>query len=433
MKRVLALFAVSVVLISQAIFGESAGFAADPVLIPYEPCEIVDQAPCIESLTLIDFDGKRFRAFPDGPITPLTYEFARQKSTPTKTYQWRVPGIKHESNSDMLTLHVYHFPYGANYCWSETACTTQVDETVIYLFASGWEVPAPKVDIPNSDNDLVCGNSSAPEKCIRMWSLNPDYRYEVVLRPLPSFDFSHANGEAMNGMVRSELNSKGEKILRFSGEPVDFSYTIVNDLKPLNPNQTRADVTYKYVGVYAHTTKSGQSAWLSRCNYGREMSLWYSGQLQSMPQWIASDSALTLQVSSTHFRADNSLNKGVFNIDMPIETAKCLWGVDLSQAVSASISASYPDLGISEIITTTSKVDGKFFKVSAAGFHFSAPTIKMKLTQDAPVASPSRSPLPSVAAATKRAAIKIKCTKGKTTKTFLSSTGKCPSGYKKVN
>jgi hypothetical protein len=414
---------------------------ANTPLVPYEPCEIVNRAPCIESFTLIDSNGKRTKAIPGGPITPLTYEFAGQKSTPTTTYQWYAPGINHENKIELMTLHVYHFPLGAKYCWSETECSTNVDETMIYLFASGWGVPAPTVDFVNRENDLLCGAADKPEKCIRMWGLNENYRYEISLRPLPSFDFSHANGEAKNGQVRVGFNGQGNRVITFTGEPVNFSYKIETPLKPKDPNQIRADATYTYIGVYAHTTISGQSEWLKRCDYGREMSLWYSGQLQSMPMWIPADSALTLQVSSTHYKADNSKNVGVFSIDMPIATAKCLWGVDLSKAVSATVAATYPELGISELVTTSSRVEGNFFKVSASGFHYSAPIIKMKVTQRAttqPVtpleASPS--PTPSADPVVVPVVQKIKkstvtCVKGKMTKKVTGVNPKCPTRYKK--
>ena len=426
----------SILLIVSAVIAIPSSTAADLKLTPYEPCEIVNQAPCIESFTLIDSKGKRTKAIPGGPTSPLTYEFASQKSTPTTTYQWYAPGIKHENKIELMTLHVYHFPLGAKYCWTLTECSTNVDETIIYLFASGWGVPAPTVDFIERENDLLCGTTDKPEKCIRMWGLNEDYQYEITLRPLPSFDFSHANGEAKNGQVRVGVNSKGDRIITFSGEPVTFSYNIENQLKPKDVKQQRADVSYSYIGVYAHTTISGQSEWLKRCDYGREMSLWYSGQLQSMPMWLAQDSALTLQVSSTHYRSDNSKNLGVFNIDMPIETAKCLWGVDLSKAVSATVAATYPELGISELVTTTSRVEGKFFKVSASGFHYSAPVIKVKVAQEkavTPTPTVEPTPTPTPTATIKPVPLQkiITCVKGKVTKKVKAVAPKCPAGYKK--
>ena len=433
LKKFLGVVA-SIALITSTIIAAPSHAAGELTLTPYEPCEIVNQAPCIESFTLVDSQGKRTKAIPGGPTSPLTYEFATQKSTPTTTYQWYAPGIKHENKIELMTLHVYHFPYGAKYCWSETECSTGTDETIIYLFGSGWGVPAPTVDFVNKDNDLLCGTATKPEKCIRMWGLNEEYQYEVTLRPLPSFDFSHANGEAKNGKVRVGVNPQGDRILTFTGEPVTFSYNIVSELKPKDPNQLRADVSYSYIGVYAHTVKSDQSQWLKRCDYGREMSLWYSGQLQSMPMWLPQDSALTLQVSSTHLRADNSDNLGVFNIDMPIETAKCLWGVDLSKTVSASVSASYPELGIAELVTTTSRIEGKFFKVSAAGFHYSAPVITVKVAQEQVISpTPKVEPTPTPTATIKPIPVqkKITCIKGKLVKKVSAVTPKCPVGFKK--
>jgi hypothetical protein len=148
--------------------------------------------------------------------------------------------------------------------------------------------------------------------------------------------------------------------------------------------------------------------------------------------WLAQDSALTLQVSSTHYRADNSKNLGVFNIDMPIETARCLWGVDLSKAVSASVSASYPELGIAELVTTTSRVEGKFFKVSASGFHYSAPIIKVKVAQDKAITpTPTVEPTPTATIKPVPVQKTITCVKGKTTKKIKAVAPKCPAGYKK--
>jgi hypothetical protein len=309
-----------------------------------------------------------------------------------------------------------------------------VDETVIRIEASGLNSPYPIVRFPELANDKVCGTRSNPAFCYRPWGLNGDYRYEVTLRAINSFDFSHSNGEARNGNLTMRTDTNGNKLLSFSGMPVAFSYNVVSDLKPENPNQQAADISYNVIGVYAHSALSQQAQWLSKCDYGRGMSLWYSGQLLSMPTWLPQDSALTLQVSSTHLRPDKSQNIGVFNIVMPIELAKCLWGVDLSRAATASISASYPESGISEIVTTSAKVVGKTYEVSASGFHFSAPVIKMKVTQDASAPSPAASPASSAQTKEKAAAAKkstITCTKGKVSKKVSAINPRCPTGYKK--
>jgi hypothetical protein len=72
--------------------------------------------------------------------------------------------------------------------------------------------------------------------------------------------------------------------------------------------------------------------------------------------------------------------------------------------------------------------------LKANNFTFSAPTLKVKLTQEAvkPVATPS--PIATATPAAKPAAAKkttITCVKGKTSKKVTAVKPVCPSGYKK--
>jgi hypothetical protein len=362
-------------------------------------------------------------------------EFAGLKSDPATVWQWRTPGIKHESKTELLTVKAWHFPLGAPYCYGPNLCQYDVDETIISISASGWDAPIPNIDFPDLADDKVCESNGIKDFCKRPWGINKNYRYVVTLKVTDDFAFSYSNGEAFDGSARIIINSDGERLLVFGGKPVDYSYKLTIPNRKSDPQ--RADVTQANLGIYVQTKKSTNSNWLSRCDKGEGLSLWYSGQLKSYPTWIASDSALTLQVESTHLKSDNSQNIGAFNIDMPLTTATCLWGVDLSKAVSATISASYPELGVSEIVTTTSQVKDGFFKVSATGFHYSAPVIKMKVTQNAstqsvtPVES-APSPTPTASPAVQKAKKStITCSKGKVTKKVTATNPKCPAGYKK--
>jgi hypothetical protein len=413
--------------------------SAELKLIDYPVCAESGKAPCIESLILEDDQGKQTEAIPEGPTYKMPSEFAGLKSDPATVWQWRTPGIKHESKTELLTVKAWHFPLGAQYCWGPGLCSSDIDETIINISASGWDAPVPNIDFPDLDNDRVCESNGIKDFCKRTWGINKNYRYVITLKVADDFAFSYSNGEALDGSARIIKNTKGERLLVFGGKPVDYSYKLT--IPNRTSDQQRADVTLANLGVYVQTKKSTNSSWLSRCDKGEGLSLWYSGQLKSYPSWIAKDSALTIQVESTHLKSDNSQNVGSFNIDMPLSTATCLWGVDLSKAVSATISASYPELGISEVVTTVSQVKDGFFKVSAAGFHYSAPVIKMKVAQSAtsqPVTPMEASPSPtaSVDPAAIPAAQKIKkstitCVKGKTTKKISAVNPKCPAGYKK--
>jgi hypothetical protein len=392
--------------------------SAELKLIDYPICAESGKAPCIESLILEDDQGKQIKAVPEGPTYKMASEFAGLKSDPATVWQWRTPGIKHESKTELLTVKASHFPLGAPYCSEPNLCSYDVDETIITISASGWGSPIPEIDFPDLEDDKVCESDGKKDFCKRPWSINKNYRYIITLKVTDDFAFSYSNGEALDGNARIIKNVSGERLLVFSGKPVDYSYKLIVPNRV--SDQQRADVTQANLGVYVQTKKSGNSSWLSRCDKGEGLSLWYSGQLKSYPTWIANDSALTIQVESTHFKSDNSKNVGSFNIDMPLSTATCLWGVDLSKAVSASISASYPELGITEIVITRSQVQGNFFKVSASGFHYSAPTIKVKVVQN------NLQPKTEI-----KKKSTIACVKGKTIKKVTAITPKCPSGFKK--
>jgi hypothetical protein len=70
--------------------------------------------------------------------------------------------------------------------------------------------------------------------------------------------------------------------------------------------------------------------------------------------------------------------------------------------------------------------------MTAAGFTFSTPKIKVKLSQEVSAPAPAASPTPSAVAkpiAAKKTS--ITCIKGKTTKKVTAVNPKCPTGYKK--
>ena len=127
--------------------------------------------------------------------------------------------------------------------------------------------------------------------------------------------------------------------------------------------------------------------------------------------------------------------------------AKCLWSVDLLGNVKASVASDYGTGGSPEVVTIVGNLKGDFFELTAANFHFSAPTLKLKLTGspsstksevNSPQASaPSPSPQPSMTSTPLAKTISmqkkktITCTKGKTTKKVTGLSPKCPPGYKK--
>ena len=69
--------------------------------------------------------------------------------------------------------------------------------------------------------------------------------------------------------------------------------------------------------------------------------------------------------------------------------------------------------------------------MSANGFSYSSPTVKIKLSQEAEVVVATPTPTPSASAKPVIKAVTITCIKGKTSKKVTAVTPKCPAGYKK--
>jgi hypothetical protein len=131
---------------------------------------------------------------------------------------------------------------------------------------------------------------------------------------------------------------------------------------------------------------------------------------------------LDYKVAGVHFNPDGSVFEGRYDLVMLKSIAQCLYGFS-DAPISATISVLKN--GAEERISTTSLEEfgeGAFtwLKLSAQGFTFSNPTLRVKLTQ-AKAASP-------VVAQKKKS---ITCVKGKTVKKVAGVNPKCPTGFRK--
>jgi hypothetical protein len=107
---------------------------------------------------------------------------------------------------------------------------------------------------------------------------------------------------------------------------------------------------------------------------------------------------------------------------MRSDYARCLYGFT-SAPISASVSILSAD-GTSQVATTVLGERDGWLYLSANNFTFSSPTVKVKLTQEAPSKADASKSSPS-------ALNTITCVKGKTLKKVTAFNPKCPSGYKK--
>jgi hypothetical protein len=148
------------------------------------------------------------------------------------------------------------------------------------------------------------------------------------------------------------------------------------------------------------------------------------------PNYIEESQELSYQLAAPHFIRTNEEFKGTYSLVVSEKLAHCIWGKSLTNA-SARVTILSAD-GKSSVVTQTLKESSGFYYFNINGFGFSAPTIRIKLTQDAAVVNPTptvtASPAPKLANPVK---ISIICTRGKITKTVTAVNPKCPAGFKK--
>ena len=151
------------------------------------------------------------------------------------------------------------------------------------------------------------------------------------------------------------------------------------------------------------------------------------------PTFNKAEGSLDYKVSSPHYLPDGTEFKGMYNLIIKSDVARCIYGFT-NAPVSATISIVSAD-GTSQVATTLFGERDGWMYLKANNFTFSAPTLKVKLTQEVekPVATPSpavtATPTAKPAAAVKKTT--ITCTKGKTSKKVTAVKPTCPAGYKK--
>ena len=152
------------------------------------------------------------------------------------------------------------------------------------------------------------------------------------------------------------------------------------------------------------------------------------------------DETLAYRVASPHYDSKGQVQIGTYDLAIRSDVARCIYGFTTAP-IQASLSVVYAD-GESKNATTLVTERNNWLRLSAKGFTYSAPTLKVKLSQAAaaptPIATPSPTPTSEQVATplptAKPAPVKkktISCVKGKTVKKVTAENPKCPAGYKK--
>jgi len=144
------------------------------------------------------------------------------------------------------------------------------------------------------------------------------------------------------------------------------------------------------------------------------------------------DGDLAYRVASPHYDSKGLIQIGTYDLAIRSDIARCIYGFT-SAPIQASLSVVYAD-GEAKKATTFVSEKNNWLRLSAKGFTYSSPTVKVRLTQEKVVLAPTPVSTPTPSAVAKPAAAKktsITCVKGKTIKKIIAINPLCPKGYKK--
>ena len=167
----------------------------------------------------------------------------------------------------------------------------------------------------------------------------------------------------------------------------------------------------------------------------------------SPPSYV--DDSLTYKVAGAHVGYDQStVFKGTYDLAIRSEAIRCLYNFT-SAPIKVTVSVTSGDGTSQNVATEAVQEKDGWLTLRARNFTFSAPTIRLKLSQEAAVAptkapqttTPS-TPVPTavtpatgmqvaVTPSPAKKTITITCTKGKTIKRVSGAAPKCPVGFKK--
>ena len=144
------------------------------------------------------------------------------------------------------------------------------------------------------------------------------------------------------------------------------------------------------------------------------------------PSWDPNLGSLEFKVASSHYLSNGEVFKGYYKLLVSEKTATCYWGTNFSKG-TASISITNLD-GTPNIATTNLGVQDGWVNFEAAGFTFSAPTIRAridvpKVVEKTQTSTPTPTPAPKIRA--------ITCIAKNAKKIVRGINPKCPKGYKK--
>lgn len=335
--------------------------------------------------------------------------------------EWSIPGLLNEDgNATIQSLGRLAGPETIDARCSplqpSSPCLPMLQINVTASALDGFKVP---YESGSEDCLIPDTNESSPHygKCVRQGHLQFGIKFRVVVRTswlLPTIVVSKTDETLV---TVKKLPQNGANQVTVEGIP----YKTVGlgpgvDYK--NDPNSRASWNDVIIKMQVLDGRYWRGGTYSKCAELPSLVVADNTWSPNSPTFSSSN-GLELNVSNPHYDTDGTTPlEGRYNGIVPFSTATCLWGKNLnskSQFIAEVIESS---TGKKKAATTAVSVNAAELKISASGFTFSSPTIRVN------------SVIPSSSVSPKK--ITITCKNGKIIKKITSLKPKCAAGYKKV-
>jgi hypothetical protein len=174
-----------------------------------------------------------------------------------------------------------------------------------------------------------------------------------------------------------------------------------------------------------------QDATYTRCTEGRGISGVVNSNAsvysEGPPIFNKATQALEYKVAAPHYRSDGlTLHRGHYDLAIRGDVARCIYGFS-DAPISATVSIE-SDSGTSTISTESVTERDGWIRLTATGFTYSSPTIKVQLTQSKSE-TPKQKSKPEVIVK-KLVKKKTICVKGDKKRILTGKNATCPKGFK---
>lgn len=155
------------------------------------------------------------------------------------------------------------------------------------------------------------------------------------------------------------------------------------------------------------------------------------------PVFNQATQSLDYKVAAPHFLPSGEIFRGTYDLLIDSKVARCLYGFS-DAPIQATVSVITSD-GVEQSSTTAVTEKDGWIHLTASGFTFSNPTLRVKMQQTPeniqPITVKSDSKFPTVKSAKPAAKVLqkvISCKRGKSIRKISGINPKCPSGFTKI-